>query len=429
MPKARVELDPGEQARIFGPARIRVVRGVVSILGAELTPSEAFELRKYRSYPVTALSSRTVIEVEVSEGGKVEAPAEGESHYLQWLEVADEIIEKSRGPTTVMVVGPVEAGKTSFTALQANRALAHSIVSAIVDADIGQAGIGPPGFVSLAIPSSWVEWLRALEPIRMKFVGSIEPAPVAGRLITAAKELVDYARRRGSGVIVVDTDGWVGGWQALELKVDMAWVMQVDYIVVLGSEELASYLERATNAIVYSLPSPNVKAERDRSDRRMLRAENYRRFLEGVEVEVDLTKVRVRGSCSLGGETIRDDDVAREAAHSLGVEALLITRYPGGLCVVVDSQSPPDPQAVRALQRQLSQHELLVVHTGGFQGVLSALTDRDGNDYPAILKMLDLRERKAVFSTCCKVEPVAVSFSRIRLGEDFTEIARGRVWV
>jgi polynucleotide 5'-hydroxyl-kinase GRC3/NOL9 len=429
VPRARIELGPGEQARVFGPARIRVVQGTVSILGAELAPGEAFELRRYRSYPVTALSSKAVIEVEVSEGGKVEAPAEGESHYLQWLEVADKIIEESRGPTTVMVVGPVEAGKTSFAALQANRALAHSIISAIVDADIGQADIGPPGFVSLAIPSSWVEWLRSLEPVRMKFVGSIEPAPVAGRLITATRELVDYAKSRGSGIVVVDTDGWVEGWQALELKADMAWAMQADYIVVLGSEGLASYLRRTTGARVYSLPSPNVKAERDRSDRRMLRAENYRRFLEGVEVEVDLTRVRVRGSCSLGGEPLKDDSVAREVVHNLGVEALLIAKYPGGMCIVVDSQSPPDPQALRNLQRRLGQHEILVVHTGGFQGVLSALTDRNGNDYPAILKTLDLKARRAVFSTCCKVEPIAVSFSRLRLGEDFTEIARGRVWV
>ncbi len=429
MPRVTLELTLGEQARIFGPARVRVIRGSVSILGAELGSGEEFELRRFRSYPITSLSEHSSVEVDVREGGRVEAPVEGENHYFQWLEAADEIIRESRGPTVVAVVGPVEAGKTSYAALQANRALAHSIISAIIDADIGQADIGPPGFVSLAIPSSWVEWLRALEPLRMKFVGSIEPAPVAGRLITASRELVETARRRGSGLVVVDTDGWTEGWQAMELKSDLAWAIGADYIVVLGDDELARYMRRATRASVYSLPSPSVKAERDRGDRRLLRAENYRRFLSGARVEVDLEKVSVRGSCSLSGTPVRDEQVTRETVHSLGVEAVRVTRYPGGLCIVVDSQSPPDPQAVRTLQRRLGVRELLVAYTGGFEGVLSALTTRDGNEYPALLREVDFDSMRAVFDTCCHVEPVAVSFSRLRLGENYSEIGRGRIWV
>ncbi len=429
MPRATVELGPGEQARVFGPARVRVVRGSISILGAELGAGEEFELGKYRSYSLTALGGHAVVEVSLGEGGKLEAPVEGESHYIEWLNVADAIVDESRGRTVVMVVGPVEAGKTSFAALQANRALAHSIVSAIVDADIGQADIGPPGFVSLAIPSSWVEWLRSLEPVRMKFVGSIEPGPVAGKLIASTSQLVSEAARRGSGIIVVDTDGWVEGWQALELKADLAWALGADYIVAIGSNELADYLRRATQATVYSLPTPKVKAERSRSDRRILRMENYRRFLSAVEVEVDLSKVAVRGSCALSGPEVSDDRVRREVIHNLGVEPVRIARYPGGLCIAVDSRDPPDQQAVRALQKRLGSNEVLIVHTGGFQGVLSALTTRDGNDYPALTKEVDLTEMKAVFTTCCNVEPVAVSFSRLRLGEDYSEVGRGRIWI
>ena len=429
MPRLRLELAPGEQARVFGPARVRVVGGVASILGAELGAGEEFELARHRSYPVTALDPGAVVEVSVGEGGRVEAPVEGEDHYFRWLEVADTIIEEARGPSRVLVVGPVEAGKTSYTALLANRALAHSIAPAIVDADIGQADIGPPGFVSLATPQSWVEWLRHLEPREMRFVGSIEPGPVAGRLVAAVAGAAAAAPAYGAGFVVVDTDGWVEGMQALELKADLAWAARADFVVVLGSEELAGYMRRATQATVYSLPSPGVKAARDRGDRRALRAENYRRFLEGARVEVDLRRVAVRGSCALSGVPAADPTLRREATHALGVEPLAVVPYPGGVCVVLDTSSPPDPQALRGLARRLGVREALAVHTGAMRGVLSALTDRRGREYPALLVEVDPREWRAVFSTCCEVEPVAVSFSRLRLSSDYTEAARGRFWI
>jgi polynucleotide 5'-hydroxyl-kinase GRC3/NOL9 len=424
-----LELSPGEQARLFGPTRVRVVEGVASILGAELGRGEEFELGRHRSYSITALDPGARVEVSVGEGGRVEAPVEGEDHYFRWLEVADDIIEEASRQSLVAVVGPVEAGKTSYTALLANRALAHSIAPAIIDADIGQADVGPPGFVSLAMPSSWVEWLRYLDPVFMRFVGSIEPGPVAGRLITAVREAAGEARRRGAGIIVVDTDGWVEGVQALELKADLAWASGADFIVVLGSDELASYFRRATQATVYSLPSPGVKAVRDRGDRRSLRAENYRRFLSGASIEVDLRRVAVRGSCAFSGEPLEDPAIKRETLHALGLEPLLATRYPGGLCIVVDSESQPDPQTVRALQKRLNTRELLVVHTGGMKGVLSALTTGEGTDYPALTVEVDVQEWRAVFTTCCEVEPVAVSFSRLRLGEDYSEAGRGRIWI
>ncbi len=429
MPRLTLELEAGEQARLFGPTKVRVLEGTASILGAELGPGEEFELGRNRSYSIIALEPGARVEVEVGEGGRVEAPVEGEDHYLKWVEAADNILEEASRQAVVAVVGPVEAGKTSYAALLANRALAHSIAPAIIDADIGQADIGPPGFVSLAMPSSWVEWLRNLDPILMRFVGSIEPGPVAGRLITAVAEMVSHARERGAGIVVIDTDGWAEGVQALELKVDIAWASRADFIVVLGSEDLASYLRRSTQATVYTLPSPDVKAVRDRSDRRSLRAENYKRFLSRETVEVDLRRVAVRGSCALSGSRLEDPTLKREVLHTLGTEPVLATRYPGGLCIVVKSESPPDQQAVRALQRRLGQRELLVVHTGGMRGVLSALTTRDGRDYPALLLDVDLDSGRALFSTCCQVEPVAVSFSRLRLGEDYTEAGRGRIWI
>lgn len=423
-----VDLDPGESVRVFGPARVSVEQGLVSLLGAELGPGESVEIGEYRSYLLRAVEASRV-SVSVTGEGRLEAPVEGEEHYDSWVEVADSVIEGCGGPCRVVVVGPVESGKTSFAAMLSNRAMARGIISAVVDADVGQADIGPPGFVGLGIPESWVAWLRSLDPVDLKFVGTIEPGPAAGRIITAAALLAGRARRHGAGVVIVDTDGWVDGWQAIEFKADLVRALEADFVVAVGSRELAEYLRGATNATVYSVPAPSVKAERDRQARRELRSQNYARFLRGGDVEVDLRKVAVQGSCIFSGEPLSDPQTLREAEATLGYPVAAASRYPGGLCIAVDSPEQPEQGKVRQLQRRLGT-EVLVVYTGGFRGILSALTDDEGVDWPAMLLDVDLETGRALFRTRYSGPVRKVSFGRVKLDpESLTEEVRGRILI
>lgn len=428
MARIDLELGPGEAFRVYGPARISVIEGSLSILGADLRPGDSVEIASLRSYAVFSENGAKV-SIELGDEGRIEAPAKGEDHYIEWLRIADEILDGLEGPGVVAVMGPVEAGKTSYAALLANRALSRGIAPAIVDADIGQADIGPPGFIALGMPGSWVSWLRALEPEALKFIGSIEPGPVAGKLIVAVSELVRLALDSGAGLVVIDTDGWTQGLQAAEVKADLASTAGADAVVVLGDSTLAGYLRRSLRTRVYEAPTPVVKAVRNRGDRRRLRSENYRRFLEGIVREINLYEVSVRGSCLFAGEPIKDPAVLSEATRVLGAEAVMAARIPGGLCIALDSEDPPEPQAVRSLQKRLDMSEILVVYRGGFQGVLSALTGPDGSDYPALLVDIDLKSGLAKFKTRYQGEVIAVSFSRIRLSEDYTEEARGRIWL
>lgn len=414
--------------RVFGPALVHVEGGVVSLLGAELGPGDTVEVGEYRSYLLRALEPSR-LSVSVGGEGRVEAPVEGEEHYDEWLRVADAIVEGCEGPCRAVVVGPVEAGKTSFAAMLSNRSLARGIIPGVVDADVGQADIGPPGFVALGIPESWVAWLRSLEPVELRFIGSIEPSTAAGRIIAAASALAGRARSHGAGVVVVDTDGWVEGWQALEFKADLVRAVEADYVVVIGGEELAGYFRRAADATVYTAPSPRVKAERDRDARRGLRSQNYARFLGSGELEVDLRRAAVQGSCLFTGEPVGDKSVVREAEEAAGAKVVTVTKYPGGYCVALDSREQPDQGVVRQLSRRLGG-EVLVVYTGGFKGILAALTDDKGRDWPAMLLDVDLESGRAVFRTRHTGPVVRVTFGRIRLDpETLTEDVRGRILI
>jgi len=423
--KVILSINKGDGLRLYGPLTLRVLKGQVSLLGAELSSNDIIDIKSLRSYSVLAVED-SELEVNVKEGGRVEFPVK-EEHYMSWLRLADTILDSIESHSTIAVLGPVESGKTSYAALLANRAISRGVAPSVIDADIGQADIGPPGFVSLSYPGSWITWLRELEPVVMKFVGSIEPGPVMGKLISSVKILVEKSRKDGLGITIIDTDGWVQGLQAVEAKIDMLDSVGVDMAVVLGDEILYNVLRKALEAPVYYLPSPEVKIVRGVGERRLLRKENYRRFLEGFEREIDLEKVTVKGSCLFNGIFREDGGLKKTVLETLGSKVLAISEMPGFLCIAIESKEPPDQQNIRNLQKKVNK-DVIVIHTGGTIRILSSLRDPEGFDHPALLTELDISEKKAIFRTKYDGEVREVIFSRIRLNESFEEI-RGRIWI
>jgi len=426
---ASIRLDDGEMLRVYGPARVRVRAGTLLLLGAELTEGfEAF-IPAGRSYTVKARGG-ALFDLEIEGEARVERPSPEEEPLDDWLAVADAILDRCDLPCRVAVLGPVEAGKTSFTALMANRALARGLLPGVVDADVGQADIGPPAFVSMAIASDWVVWLRDLEPHASRFVGSIEPGPASGRIITGVSGLVREALAEGAGIVVVDTDGWVQGWPAIEYKGDLLRAARIDYAVVLGSSELAETVERMMPGRVYYARSPREKAVRSVEDRRNLRSANYRRFLEGAQEKVvDVSRVEVYGSCVFSSRRVADERLIADLSSTLAVEVVYVGSFPGGYCVVVDSEEPVDLQSLRGLQKRL-QGDLIVVHTGGFRGVLVGVSGGDANEWPGMVEWVDLEKGLVGLRTGYSGEVRRVVFGRIRLVDGYQESAgRKRIWI
>ncbi len=428
MPGVVLELGEGESVRVFGPARVRVEEGLVSVLGAELGVGEEVEVDSLRSYLLKALRPSRV-RLWLGGSARLEAPRPGEEPYDEWVDVADSILDSCGDECRVMVVGPVDSGKTSFSAVLANRSLRRGLPPAIVDADVGQADIGPPGFVALGLPDSWVMWLRRVEPVSMRFVGSIEPGPVAGRLLSGVHSLVLEARARGAGVVVVDTDGWVSGWAALEVKVDMARILGASHVVVIGDPELYEFMERSVDAEVRYVRSPEVLASRGPEERRRLRTENYKRFLDGPVRVLKLSEVKVQGSC-LGAPPLGDERVKNAIESATGLRVLRLTRFPGGVCAVLDAEEEVVDQAVlKGVHKRLQGMEVLLVTRGGMRRVLAALAGPDGTEHPALLLEVDPETLEARFATRYQGPVTRVVFGRMKLDEGYREVGRGRIWV
>ncbi len=426
MARISVEVSPGEVLRIVGPAKIHVMKGRVMVLGAVFVEGESFEVNGYRSYGLKALEEPAVVNVVMGEGASLEQPRPEEEVIDVWVETGDKIISSLDKGDSVVVLGPTDAGKSSFVALLANRAIHSSKRVAIIDSDIGQADVGPPGFVSAAFVRERILWLRSLRAEQLRFVGSITPVRFEKRILSAVLDLHSWAVREGADVVLVDTDGWVYGLNALDYKLELIRVLRPKAVVIIGDEVLASSVEgviKGVNVQTYYLPSPSVVRARDREDRRVLRSQAYKRFFEGAKVrEVDLTKIAVFGSCLLMGKLL-DEERLSQFSRALGVNVIAGSEGMDYLLLIVDKQ----PRA-SLVERLAAEKQVYVTIAEEERGLYLAVLGPDMVEKaPGVLQELDYRSLKAKIYTAYEGEIGGIVLGSIKLSLEAGFEEAGRV--
>ena len=161
-----IELEKNRMIRVIGPTRIDVVKGCIRILGVDICKSQSIYISRYRSYAVKAVID-SEISLFIGEGGSVEYPLEGEEVIDIWEQAA---INIAKDGGKVVVLGSTDSGKTSFSTLLSNIALELNLKPSIIDADVGQCDLAPPGFVALKFMKNKVIWLREIRGDIIRFI-------------------------------------------------------------------------------------------------------------------------------------------------------------------------------------------------------------------------------------------------------------------
>ncbi len=420
--RLRLRLEQGQFARVYGPAKARVTEGQVMVLGAIYGDGSEFTVPRYRSYALKGLVE-SAVEMELGVGGTVENPTPGEEPLDKWVAEIDRALR--RGCRGFMVLGPVDAGKSSIAALIANRALLYGHRPGVVDADVGQADIGPPACISAARVRKPILWLRSLRAERMRFVGYITPQKAERRITAGIVDLAHWLRSSGSDVIVVDTDGWVQGIQSLMYKLEAAHLAGLDTLVVVGDEKLSRMAVSAwgrRGCGVIALASPAKKRTRDRGDRRSLRSEAYRRYLSPlVPREIDLSKIMVLGSCFYSGEKLPPETAsAYSAMLRVHVEAASETYD----TVYVATYGQPDPSSIAKLSDALGK-QVYILDKNNMRGTLVALVAPSGvEEAIGLLEEIDFARDKAVIRTPYSGDVVGIIVGGTRLSENLEDTGR-----
>ena len=271
---------------VRGPASLQLLAGRATALGAPLE-SRRLIVREERQLPIET-SFEADLDIVLGESSSI-FEVEGSTIPRSWHSALDAIAEMNQGK--VMIVGAADMGKSTLSTFLANGLLKKGIIPRIIDADIGQADIGPPTTVASAVPTSYLYSLVDLTPSAMIFVGHTSPSHVQAKLLRGIRRLSDHGQR---SLTLINTDGWALDPEAILYKIGLIETIHPDLVLGIAiGKELEPILSRADASM--RIEAPQLVLARSRSDRRQIRTASYRRYLDGGNtIAYSRRNIRVR---------------------------------------------------------------------------------------------------------------------------------------
>lgn len=222
----------------------------------------------------------------------------------QWRGLAASL-DAERG--TVMVVGGTDCGKTTLCWWLAEQ-LAGRATTALVDADIGQSVLGPPGTVG---------WRRLDgEQVEFIFVGDITPSRRPLGTVVATVRACERAREGGAQWIVLDTSGYVDGAGASALKrAKLDLVEPTDLVLIEDHEGGLEHIARSVRPRELEVHRLAAVAEsaKSREFRRRWRQQRFAEYLREAQVQ----PISLEGRAVYGGDPRRWPERGREFVEAL----------------------------------------------------------------------------------------------------------------
>ena len=273
-----IRAKAGKTVMIVGPASFELTEGEASVLGASLDSGRNIVSRG-KQVPIEVRSASS-LRISLGEGASVEE-LDGSTIPLSWREAGSALVELGEG--IAVVIGGADSGKTTLCTFLSNYLLFENRQVAVVDADIGQTDLGPPTTMAAGEVSAKVTNLSQVKPSERLFIGLTSPGHARDKVIRSIKRLVDCHNKPGKTVIV-NTDGWVSGSEAVLYKLQMLDELQPD--ITLGIGGSISPILQAGNRTTLLVGSPDTIKERTRLDRRELRSLGYQKYLDGASLKI-----------------------------------------------------------------------------------------------------------------------------------------------
>ncbi|MFN3652163.1 MAG: Clp1/GlmU family protein [Armatimonadota bacterium] len=344
----------------------------------------------------------------------------------------DEALERISTLTgVVMLVGATDVGKSTLTLECANRAVRAGRRAAVLDTDLGQGEVGPPGTLGVVRLDAPVATLSEVKPRALAFVGDTTPIGHLLGVVQGTRRMVSHALARDDELVLVDTSGVVHGRVAEKLKLAKLAVVEPDLVVVVqrGAEiaRLTTLIDGSSAAPVLHVRSPEAVRRKSPMYRRAQRANRMRRHFELARaIDLDAGQVRVVDAWLYTGEALQRRRLELlSAALKTPIPHGEIT--PDGVWLCVERRPDRDGQAV--LQEEFGRRRVHFTPVTAFRNLLVGLVGPEGHLLEIGL-LQGVNFERAVFSVLTPVRSVGevgqLHFGRLRLRPDGSEIARLR---
>lgn len=298
-----------------------------------------------------------------------------------WQQAADEIITSPQRRRVIMVVGAPDVGKSSFCAYVASRLQETGARTGVVDADIGQASIGPPTVIGAGFVTQPIGDLSQVGLAAGYFVGSITPTHHLLPCVVGTRKMTERLLALQAVAVVVDTTGLVLGDMGRELKQREFELLAPTHTVVIQKGQEIAHLVKQWRPVrwtrVFELRAAVAARQRSREERRQYRMERFREhFQEARELTVSLDDVVLSNTWLYQGQRLSEE--CTWLADLLGCPVLHGERL-GDRVLLVTAELPYRSDLAFARQ-MLGTESVSILPAGRFSHLLVGLLD-DGDEW------------------------------------------------
>ncbi|MBI2184570.1 MAG: hypothetical protein HYU39_06385 [Thaumarchaeota archaeon] len=287
-----IKLRSKDTLLVKGAAAIQVLGGSASSLGVAIKPGSHLKVWRGKIQPFETVEGGVEVKVSLGAGGAYEIVS-GSVGTKIWSSVVDEILQTHKEKWRSVTVGSTDSGKTTFTTFLANVCIQRGLKVGIVDADLGQSDLGPPGSVAATVVAKSFLDLRSLSSVYFSFIGFTSPRDVWRTLLGEVEKGGAYLDSYGVSVWMVNTDGLMTA-DGLDYKAELVRRVNPDFAVCMKGDSEANICDSFRDRVgcrLFAADSP-VGVSKLRGDRARRRLAQYRRFLRGSrQVKTGLSKV------------------------------------------------------------------------------------------------------------------------------------------
>jgi polynucleotide 5'-hydroxyl-kinase GRC3/NOL9 len=205
----------------------------------------------------------------------------------EWIKAKDEFIKSGK---KLIVIGCSDSGKSTFILYLANEIYKTGKKVGILDLDIGQSNIGPPGTIGFGIVKKNLNSLLETESEKLYFIGDVSPKGNLLQMVVGGFKLLNEMEKYNLDYILIDTTGLVDGLIGEVLKQNKIEILNPDFIILFEENNERENLIKPfifDNKIILRLKPSSNSIERTRLERIEYRNKRFREyFFNSKEFEI-----------------------------------------------------------------------------------------------------------------------------------------------
>jgi polynucleotide 5'-hydroxyl-kinase GRC3/NOL9 len=383
------------------------------VFGSVVGEMNKVVIREGKRLPFTVDGTAT-FDISLGENAIVEE-VDGNTIPSSWIRAHEELLNLQTRPAIATVLGAVDSGKTSFCTYLVNKILCEKMKVAILDGDLGQSDIGPPCTVAYTFVTRPITDLFNLRATNAFFVGVTSPSTAINKTIEGLTSLKKEILSHDPDFVVVNTDGWVEGEDAVGYKAKLVEKLNPDLVFCIQhKDELAQLLSALGKFRRTVVDSPSSIKQRSREKRRSLRELGYIKYLRNAKVQsLPLSWPRIEENELFDfGRTSENTEQARKIHELLGMKTLHFVELKDRICIIIGRRHWINGNSIKKVE-EFTKKKVAVIRKGEEEGLLMALY----NTERTFLGIGVLQEVDYARKTLRILTPVAKEISIVTLGK------------